>query len=232
MSGDALHVINDYPNQSSVTINAADHSVLTLETEGLGVVVNGGPPVPVGLNIHGRVFLHVPSANGADLTVSGGRLTFIGGSSQFTGTNQVFDVPLRGHSNIILTSATHIIEHMEVGGYVGRGLNFEIDGNGPPLTSLQIDHPDEFHGTLTVNAAGPLGHGLDYVAFMGIQATNIDIKGDVLQMFDGCKLVDSTTCRGATSGIEFQQTNTGVMLDRCQFWRHGICHPTPRHHVM
>lgn len=208
LSGDTLDVTDTVSSPPDVTINAYNNSVFSLETGGY---VNGGKASTVDINIHGNAYVSIPLAETANLTTSGGNLVFLGGSNEFL-DNQVFNSALWGNSNIVLDSANLLPEHMELGGYVAPGLNFDIDGNGPPLTSLQIDHPNEFHAVLTVNAAGSDGNGLGYVGFMGIHATAVDISGDMLQMFNGNKLVDSTLYTGATTGIGFEQTSAGVFL--------------------
>ena len=113
LDGDTLNVAwtLNYPNpQPTVTINTYNNSVLTLDSGGDN---NGGVPIPVNVNVHGSLFLDMPSASGEALITKGGSITFIGGSSNFWGASQVFHDPLYGTGNITISSGTHVSEHME-----------------------------------------------------------------------------------------------------------------------
>jgi hypothetical protein len=163
------------------------------------------------VNVHGTVMLTADVVGLAQLHISGEKIHFVG-SSSFTGLTQVFDDKLVGPGTLNLSSANHLFEHMEINGAVGSGLTFNLTTDGPPATSLQIDHPGTFHGL--INIVEPvLGPSLAFgsVAFMGLHATSADIRDDILLLFDGKKLVDTTRLSGGI-GLKLEQNSQGVML--------------------
>jgi hypothetical protein len=163
------------------------------------------------VNVHGTVMLTADVVGLAQLNISGGKIHFIG-SSSFTGLTQVFDDNLVGSGTLNLSSGNHLNEHMEINGEVGRGLTFNLTTSGPPFTSLQIDHPGRFHGLINIvePVIGPsLAFG--YVALMGLHATSADIRDDILLLFDGKRLVDTTRLSGGI-GLKLEQNSQGVML--------------------
>ena len=165
---------------------------------------------PLDVNVHGTLML-TASVGGSQglphLNVSGGTIHFIG-SSQFDST-QVFDSNLVGSGTLNLSTGNVSGEDMEINGAVGRGLTFNLTTSGPSLGTLQIDHPNEFHGLINFNS--PFGD----IAFMGLQATSGDIRNDILQMFDGKKLVDLVRLTSNNDGLfKLEQNGLGVMLSQ------------------
>jgi hypothetical protein len=206
VAGDAL--ANDELNVSgdAVTINTSAGARLDLHaTFALGTTAD--------VNVQGTVNLSVDVVGLSQLNISGGRIHFIG-SSTFTGLTQVFDDDLIGSGTLNLESANHLPEHMEINGSVGRGLTFNLTSGGPPATSLQIDQPSQFSGLIHIaDPVGVASLGFGYVAFMGLHATSADIRNDILQMFDGNKLVNTTRLSGG-SDLKLEQNGQGVMLSR------------------
>jgi len=201
LAGDQLAVSGD----TTVTINTRAAARLDLHSS-FGLLTT------VDVNVHGTVMLTADVVGLHRLNVSGGTIHFIG-SSTFTGQTQVFDDNLVGSATLNLASANHLSEHMEINGAVGDGLTFNLTTFGPPVTSLQIDHPRQFHGLIHIDEPAGLTSVFDYVAFMGLHATSADLRNDMLQMFDGDKLANTTRLDGGT-GLKLEQNSQGVMLSQ------------------
>jgi hypothetical protein len=175
--------------------------------------LGGGLFATVDVHVHGAMTLTADVVGLSRLSISGGTIRFIG-TSTFTGLDQVFNDRLVGSGTIKLRSATHLQERMEINGPVGRGLTFDLASAGPPLTSLQIDDPGQFHGHIIIGSAPPAPAGFGDVAFMGLHATSADLRNDMLLMFDGHKLVDAVRISGGGSGLTLEQNSLGVMLSK------------------
>ena len=111
--------------------------------------------------------------------------------------------------------ATHPASSWKSTAPVGRGLTFNLNSAGPRDVGLQIDHPEEFHGTINTMDG--------FVAFMGLHATSGEILNGVLKLFDGDKLVDATRFTNGAgyaygSVLQLEQNSAGVMFSN------GIAH--------
>ena len=147
------------------------------------------------------------------LNVSGGTIKFIG-SNYFSGFETVFNDSLVGTGSIVEYGGNAAGEFMEVNGPVGCGLTFDLSSyldfiGGPRDVGLQIDRPNEFHGTI--------GSMDGFVAFMGLHATSGEILNGMLKLFDGGMLVDAIRYTGPTSSssgdvLQLQQNSAGVMF--------------------
>ena len=205
---------------------------MNISGDGLaGDTLTIGPAATVDIDTHGATSLNIRTvepgaqinidvAQGSTLTltavfgsnsyssVSGGTLSFIG-TSEFGANSTVFSDNLVGTGTLDLSGGNASGETMEINGSVGNGLTFDISSPGPGDAGLQIDRPAEFHGDVVLRSG--------YVAFMGIQATRGELLNGVLEMFDGCKLVDAVRFAGepnniAGQGLQMQQNSKGVML--------------------
>lgn len=209
LAGDTLSV-----NAPALPLQTIDINTSAAARLHLHLSSSSSPTATVNVNVQGTVMLtaDVPGFNGFPrLNVSGGTIHFVG-SSTFTAA-QVFDDNLIGSAALNLTApgGTHSTEYMEIKGAVGGGLTFNISANGPPNVSLLIDNPSQFHGLIDIHTAPPpTPSGWGYVAFMGLHVTSWDIRNDMLQMFNGNKLVDSTRVVGG-SNSELQQNSLGCV---------------------
>jgi hypothetical protein len=185
LKGDTLSIPPGSDNIEPIEINTSKNARLNLAAPGSRPNFS-----PIDVNVDGKLRFTADIVALDKLSFSGGTIQFIG-SSTFSGSTQVFDDRLAGSGTLNLISATHFNEHTEINGKVGRGLTFNLRGGGPPFTSLQIDDPSEFHAVIDfAPAVAPAGFG--YVAFMGLHVTRADLRNDMLRMFDGNKLVDTT----------------------------------------
>lgn len=142
------------------------------------------------------------------LNVSGGTISFIG-ENVFAAFKTVFNDRLTGTATINEAGGNASGEFMEINGAVGRGLTFNLSSIGPRDVGLQIDHPNEFHGTINTMDG--------FVAFMGLHATSGEILNGMLELFDGDKLVNATRYTGPTRDphggvLQLQQNSAGVMF--------------------
>jgi hypothetical protein len=207
LAGDALSLATP-SGAPSVEIDARAGARLDLHSS-----LPSGLLTHADVNVHGTVTLTADIVGLAQLNISGGTIQFVG-SSTFIGLDQVFNAPLVGTATVNLRSATHLPEKMIVNGAVAAGLTFDLSSSGPPLTSLQIDHPEQFHGRIRIDSPIPPPAGFGDVAFMGLHATSADLRNDMLLMFDGNKLVDAVRISGGGSGFKLEQNNMGVMLSQ------------------
>ena len=138
------------------------------------------------------------------LNVSGGTLRFIG-TSAFDAYKTVLSDTVIGNGTLDLYGGNATGAFMEVKGAVGPGLTFNISSNGAGDAGLQIDHPGSFAGDIKLQSG--------FAAFIGLHATNADLFGGILAMFDGARLVELVrlTNPGA-SGLRIQQNSDGVMV--------------------
>ena len=208
LAGDTLLVGASIPPSAARTIdiNTSAAAALILKAS-----LPPGPSTSVELNVHGMATFTADIVGLSQLTTSGGTIHFIG-SSTFTGLHQVFDNNLVGSATLNLDSANHLPEQMEINGAVGGGLTFNLTSNGPPFTGLQIDQPSQFHGVIHIDPP-PFPGAFGFVAFMGLHATSADLHNDMLRMFDGNTLVDTTRLSGG-SGLQLEQNSQGVMLSQ------------------
>jgi hypothetical protein len=147
------------------------------------------------------------------LNLAGGTIKFIG-SSNFSGSTQVFNDRLLGSGTVSLSGANLISERMEINGEVGAGLTFNVATAGPPDVSLRIDNPRQFHALIDIPALLGPPSGVD-VAFMGLRATSGDLRDDILRIFDGKKLVDTVRLNpGSPASLKLEQNSQGVMLSQ------------------
>jgi hypothetical protein len=162
------------------------------------------------VNVSGTVAL-------SDMHINTGSLHFVGGTLNFSGTSwlsgnafrgvaAVFDSNLTGNGTLDLDGGNHDGSNTVVDGSVGAGLTFAVNpGDNPSTVSLQIDDPSAFRGLIALQG------GFEYIAFMGLHATSADISNDMLQMFNGNRLVDSVRVTGGQD-LQMEQTTAGVML--------------------
>jgi hypothetical protein len=152
-----------------------------------------------------------------NLNISGGTIHFINGAEingpGFTESKTILDSRLTGTATLSIFGGDHDGDALEVNGSVSHGLNFLFVGTEPE-NSLKIDNPSKFHGLITTHFIpkdfDPL---FGFVDFVGIHATSVNIRGDILQMFDGKKLVNTTRIDiGDSKGIQLQQNSQGVIL--------------------
>ena len=167
------------------------------------------------VNVSGTVAL-------SDMHINTGSLHFVGGTLNFSGTSwlsgnafrgvaAVFDSNLTGNGTLDLDGGNHDGSNTEINGSVGGGLTLDINPGGyAPTVSLQIDKPSQFHATLALPTAAQPG-GFEYIAFMGLHANSADLSNDMLQMFNGNRLVDRVRVTGG-QGLQMEQTTAGVML--------------------
>jgi hypothetical protein len=150
-----------------------------------------------------------------NLHFAGGTLNFVGTSTfsgnEFTTGTTVFDDNLTGTGTLDLGGGDHDGSAVEVKGSVGAGLTFALNvDSAAPTMSLQIDDPAKFHGLIALPAATP--SLFDFVAFMGLHATSADLSHDMLQVFNGNKLVDSVRVSGGGTNLQLEQNSQGIML--------------------
>jgi hypothetical protein len=186
----------------------------------LDLSVRGGGKVNV--HVDGTLILDDLVQNAAHLKFSGGTIRFIGtstfnGDGGSTGSTVFDDSNLVGSGTLRLLGGNHNGDAMEIDGSVGRGLTFEL-GGGAPTMSLRIDDPGKFHGLIDLTPATFPGFpsAFDFVAFMGLHATSANLHDDMLQMFNGRKLVDAVRLSGG-SGLQLEQNRQGVMLSAGRF---------------
>lgn len=200
LAGDTLSVTG--PAGSTVTIDAMHGAELHLSTLGLPTV---------NVDVHGVLDLtaQVDGFFGETVNFTGGSIRFIG-TSTFKGSDTVFHDTLIGSGTIDVSHGSNSSggsEHMEVNGFVGPGLTFEIDSGGPP-SALQIDHPREFLGKIDMPSTGELD---STVTLMGVHATSAALIDDFLLFFRGKAFVDAVRVNPG-SGFDLEQTNQGVVM--------------------
>jgi hypothetical protein len=207
LAGDALSIATPF-GAPSVEINTSAGARLDLHSS-----LPTGLATHADVNVHGTVTLTADIVGLAQLNISGGTIRFIG-SSTFIGLNQALNGPLVGTATVNLRSATHLPEKMIVNGAVAAGLAFDLASGGPPVTSLQINHPELFLGRIRIDSSIPPPAGFGDVAFMGLHATSADLRNDMLLMFDGHKILDAVRISGGGSGLKLEQNSLGVMLSQ------------------
>lgn len=200
LAGDTLSVSG--PAGSAVTIDARRGAELHLAAGGLPTV---------NVDVHGVLDLtaQVNGFFGEHVNFTGGSIRFIG-TSTFKGSDTILHSTLIGSGTIDVSHGSNSSggsEHMEVNGFVGPGLTFEIESGGPP-SSLQIDHPHEFFGKIDLPSSG----GLDStVTLMGLHATSAFLIDDFLLFFHGRAFEDAVRVNPG-SGFNLEQTNQGVVM--------------------
>jgi hypothetical protein len=203
LRGDALLVTG------SADIYTTDNAALNLEVD--------IPILSSTVNVHadGTLKLINLTQDSSSLNISGDTLHFIG-TSRFGGPGDgigstVLRGNLTGPANIDISAGNHDGIAVEIDGSVAHGLTFNLNA-GAPLNSLQIDDPNKFHGLIQLAAPYLTQPTIfDFVDFVGIHATSARIHDDMLQMFDGKKLVDTTRLEGG-QGLQLTQNSQGVIL--------------------
>jgi hypothetical protein len=155
--------------------------------------------------------------NAQKLSISGGTIHFVSGA-EFDGPGfdvgeTTLDGRLTGTATLSIESGDHNGSALEVSGSVSRGLNFLFVGSMSE-NSLKIDDTSKFRGLITAHfIPNDLDPQFGFVDCVGIHATSANIHDDILQMFDGKKLVDTTRIDiGDGKGIQLQQNSQGVIL--------------------
>ncbi len=203
LAGDTLSVGGTNP-AGPVDINVGGgHTTLNLNATS----VLGARNVSVDVAADGVLKLNAQVAHLGDLNISGGTISFIG-ANIFGSFNQAISSKLTGNATIDLFGGNAAGETMKIGGAVGRGLKFDVSAPGPSDAGLQIDHPGQFKGSITLNSG--------YVALEGIHATSGELRDGILDLFNGTKLVSSTRLADGSNGnagaLQVQQNSVGVMI--------------------
>lgn len=194
-------VIKDPPG-STVNITTTPGERLDLSYDTADVIVNLHVKGTLGLTIGGLW-------DAGALHTDGGTIRFIGHSFWETNTadEAVLNNNLTGDGTISFAGRTS----MEINGRVGGGLTFDFQAQGIPVESLKVDQPKQFHATINV----PQGSGMN-LDLVGLHVTQADIRGDILSMYDGHKLVDTLRVTGGDGGgihhLSISQTSMGVVL--------------------
>jgi hypothetical protein len=131
----------------------------------------------------------------------------------FDVSETTLDGRLTGTATLSIESGDHNGSALEVSGSVSRGLNSLFVGSMSE-NSLKIDDTSKFRGLITAHfIPNDLDPQFGFVDCVGIHATSANIHDDILQMFDGKKLVDTTRIDiGDGKGIQLQQNSQGVIL--------------------
>jgi hypothetical protein len=194
------------PDPGTQTLTVPPGATVAVTTEpGEQLDLSSGVNATVDMHVEGTLTLTTKSIQGT-LDADGGTIRFIG-NNLFAGPSQtVFDDDLAGSGTLTLTGAGGEGSVMELGGSVGGGLTFNLQA-AIPVVALQIDQPQQFHAAIDL----PPAPGLDYVAFMGLHATQADLLANNLLMFNGGALVDAVRLTGGTN-LQLQQNSSGVIL--------------------
>jgi hypothetical protein len=206
LAGDTLVTLGN------ADINTSAGAALDLTTRNNGVMIS-----TVNVHVDGTVNLTDFVEHAKNLTISGGTIHFINDADfngpGFDGSKTILDGRLTGTATLAITGGNHNGSAVEVNGSVSHGLNFLFAGTLPDI-SLTIDNPSKFHGLITTHfIPNDLDPQFGFVDFVGIHASSANIHDDILQMFDGKRLVDSVRIDiGDGKGIQLQQNSQGVVL--------------------
>ena len=142
----------------------------------------------------------------------------------------ILDTDVKGTGSFAVSSAQGSGGRLEFGGSVSRGQSVEVSADpGRGLVSqVQIDHPDAFKGSVSLDISGE-------VNLMGLTgADSYQLKNDILSIYSGCTVIDRLrlTLPPSPSGpppdVTVRQTSTGIVIDRGRSFATGTLLPV--HH--
>ncbi|HYZ22879.1 MAG TPA: hypothetical protein VE690_12045 [Rhodopila sp.] len=189
LAGDTLNVAHS----ATITVDAAHDAQLDLSI----------PFATVNLNVADTATLNASAVHGV-LNANGGTIQFIG--TTIVAQRTTLNDSLTGNATVVVAGGQGEGGFTEVNGAVGQGLNFSVQG----VAELQIDHPDQFAGALTIGNGTPL----ETVLLAGLTASSGTLSNGMLSLFDGNQLVDQLRVGGNTSTLTLDQTSAGVVLDQ------------------
>jgi hypothetical protein len=138
--------------------------------------------------------------------VSGGR--FSNTSSTIDGGHATITSAVIGHGSFTVSTAQSASGVLEFAGSVSRHQAVHITGGDPSRGSTAtavIDHPDEFHGSVTL--AGELD-------LQGLTADSYSLKQDLLTLYAGNQIVDRINFDLSPQAMAFgvSQTASGIAI--------------------
>jgi hypothetical protein len=208
------------PNSGTVHVNGtATYNVAQIP----GITPNTVNDVFL-LDGHSNLIL-TDSIQFGSLITQGGAVT-LGGS----GTSQAVTL----NSSVTGNSIYWNQGTLTINGSVSAGVILEDCALNATVARMTLDQPLQFHGTVGIgptynqnNAGVYTTNGeSDYIALMGLNADSYSIKGDILSLYNGNKLIDTLTFQnntfpdhaggernaGTMTGLSVEHNTSGVMI--------------------
>ena len=207
----SLNIATPSADTSNTTINVSDQDTVAFSGEfAPGSFGPGDKHVAININSGNTL------DSGATLTASGGlfySLTTISGDGSFVSDNMNFaEGSLNIQSNMIGTGDVKMaIMSGEIGGSVASGVSITLQ----VATTLTIDHPDQFQGTIIAPDPQSVNGGSlpdVQVNLQGLVADSYDLSNDLLTLYKGSTVVDTLNFNDGAASTFVGQGASGVVI--------------------
>jgi hypothetical protein len=213
---------------SQVVANVDGHDTLNVTLNGSGFMAQLAATLTENLGAHSNLAGSF-NATFSSLTISGAEHTRYhnNGTDTLTAGRVAIDVDVVGSGTFVLgpgsTRVTDVGSKLEFGGLVAGGQTVQVSGGpsfgGPSfagdagISTLQIDEPRQFHGTVDL-------HDFGLTDLVGLaQADSWSYTNDMLSIFNGCgkvldtlHIISDASSTGSIHGLTVSKTIAGDVL--------------------